>query len=445
MRRNATFRIIGDGKGSGTLIATKKLSDGRTLGVILTCAHVYRPRPVEQLKKPRAHFHKGELREGNILAVNWDNDLCVMAFFVPEEAIPRKIAAEYVKGGTGNLYVCGYGPNGTYVCHAGPVVGYNSMSWSGSDTKEVPADPLHPYVSSGKNQVYIRSAGNRRGDSGGGMFTSSGELAGVFWGGRGPHTYGTFSGTIRQFLIKKMPEEYSWAVEMCCDHRRSRPRTPQPPPVDLRPPVVTRPTPTPTPSQPQPRPKEPMPPMNPPPMQPPVAQDDHQELKDGIEQLKKRLDELAEHHEMIAGGIAGTPTKEDFAALVTRVEELGKKMEAGGGSGEVVIRMEPAGRFISPSYVDVSLLWALQQQSGVDHFVLIVDTGDATWERMSSEYETAKQAFPAIDLYDVASKGVKLKSLPQLVVVPVSGGEPTILYGTDAVSKKLQALSRGEF
>lgn len=505
-RRDSSCRVNGGGKGSGTLIAKKKHSNGRTVGVILTCAHVFDPMPWDKLKDARVtvqfRMDNDEVRLCQPLAVDWNNDLLVMAAYIHPDTPVTPVAVDYPDGGKGiDCYVCGYGPSGKYQCHIGPVVGYTSVSWEGGQRKTVPADRNMRFVSSGKNQIYVSSAGLRKGDSGGGMIDKDGRLVGVFWGGGGQNTYGTYCGTINKFLGNELPQAYQWA----CDPRYRRPvlvpvpqpqqpqqPTPQTPPPRVEPqhPEPQQPEPQ-QPEPQQPEPQQPTQPTQPTQPQQPAGptheqlHEDHKQILAHLESLLERTANLEmnqqgllEGQNTLAQALMQTPTKEDLAKieakvdgvnttvqqnltnLVTRIEGIeqgqvqlngamaqlqAKVNEAAGKDATVTLKVE-SGRYISPSYVDVSVLWALQQQTGIDHMVLITDTSADHWTtRMKGEYEAAKQKFPAIILYDVKSTGVRFKELPQLVVYPSKpGGEPVIVKGTDGVSKELQKITRDE-
>ena len=462
-RRDGTCRVVGGvkgagqgGGGSGALIAKRKLSSGKTIGVVLTVAHIFQPASWDVIKERRitAQFRHDDnhVRLGQPIAIDWNNDIMAVAFFVHPDTPVIPLATAPPEGGKGvECFVCGYGPDGSYQCHIGPVVGYTSVSWSGGSNKSVPAKTNHRYTSSGKNQIYVASSGLRKGDSGGPMVDDTGHLIGVFWGGGGSNTYGTYVGTLNTFA-SKFPTTYQWA----CPPKYRRPTrlvpvpTPrlQPPNVAPEPPVDTDP------------PATDQPPT-------PTSIGDHKAILANLKALQERLAKVEGSQQGLLGGqntiaeaLMKMPSKEDLAGIVSRIEAIGegqkqmtgamaqlqaKVNEAAGKDVSITLKVE-SGKFISPSYVDVSVLWALQQETGIDHMVLVTDTSADHWTtRMKGEYEAAKAAFPAIVVYDVKSSGVQFKQLPQLVIYPSKpGGETVIVKGTDRVSKGLQAVTRGE-
>jgi hypothetical protein len=502
-RRDSSCRLMtGTSAGSGTLIAKQTMSNGKTLGVIITCAHLYDPMPWEQLKNANltAHFlsDNNEARACQPLGVDWNNDLMALAAYVHEDQ-PVSPLTQDDGPIAGNVYLVGYGSSGKYQCHTGPFRGYTSMSWSGGTNKRVPASNGDRFVSTGKNQIFVSSPYSRPGDSGGGIINQRGETVGVFWGSDNESVYGTYSGTIKRFMQGSLPEAYQWA----CDPNYRQPRQPQAPqqpqqpqapqwstpqqPMQLNPPMnpcpPQQPSPQP-PQQPSPQPPTPQPPQQPtPPPQKPTPQPvpnselceslktDHATILQALADLAKRtgkLEEgqqgLLEGQDTLATAILNLPTKDELNAGLTSlsgkvdgntakidqvvggIEQLKTKLAEGGAPTELKLQVESS-RYISPSYVDVSVLWAVQQKTGIDHMVLITDTRADHWAgRMKSEYEAAKKVFPAIVIFDVQTKtGAQIRELPQLVIYSTNPKiAVTIVKGTDNVSKQLQALTRSE-
>ena len=245
-RRDSSCRLLTSGaKGSGTLIAKKKLKSGKTVGIIMSCAHMFDPAPWSQIKEAKiaAKFKQdGETRACQPLAIDWDNDILVLAAYVPDNNPVSPLAKDH-NDFDGEHYLVGYGSDGRYQVHTGPLRGFTSASWNGGKNKNVPANMSDRFISSGKNQIYIDSMYSRPGDSGGGILNSRGELMGVFWGSGNTSVYGTYAGTIKKFLSDKLPENYRWTV----DPNYSRPEPQQQPPPQKQT-ARTNPTPSPPPA-----------------------------------------------------------------------------------------------------------------------------------------------------------------------------------------------------
>jgi len=449
--RDASCRIFGTaGAGSGTLVAKRDFGE-QTVGLVMTCAHVFKHASSDDIREANVTCEfrndNGEVRKALPLAVDWDNDLAAIAVYVHPDTPTIPVAESHPAGGS-QVYLCGYGSDGKYQCFKGSVVGYTSFSWNGGSAKNIPSREGDRFTSSGKNQLYVASAGARKGDSGGGMIDSDGYLTGVFWGGKGDVIVGTYQGTLNRFMNKQLPQNFAWA----CDRRFQRPSTvdpgtTMPPPVKpIKPPTTTPPTTT--------------PPTTTPPVRPPRPNNDHGEILTRLERIEQKVDGLLEGQDTIAQALmplqtlpdSVTELKQTIVSVEQSVTQVNGAMaqlqakvsEATDRETTVTLRVE-SDRYISPSYVDVSVLWALQQQSGIDHMVLITDTSADHWQRMDGEYQAAKAKFPAITLFDVKSSGVNFKELPQLVIYPVQpGADPVIVKGTDLVSKQLQAIDRGE-
>jgi hypothetical protein len=463
-QRDPSCRIYADGVGSGTLIA-KHQDLGKTIGVVVTCAHIFNVNSIENLRKKDVvaqwRNDNNQVRAATVLCVDWSNDMCALAFEIHPDTPIRKIA-DKPPGKGEQLSVVGYGENGVFQMASAKVEGYSSASWVGRERKHVPARASDKFISKGKNQIYMATGGSRKGDSGGGIVNDRDELVGVFWGGSKDAMFGTYSGDVQQFLAT-VPSNFQWAV----DPRFRKPPKMVPVPTPGPGTVVKKPDP--------PKPVEKPPILDPKEVavDPPDSEidkntdkpDPHNEILDSLDALAKqladlkgRVDEVAGGQETIASAMMQSPTKGDLAKLAedmarigedvktsngTAMEALAAKFDENKDAGEVTLHIK-SDRFISPAYVDVSALWALQQKTGVDHMVLIVDTGSDSWQRMASEFEAARKKFAAIDLFDVATKKVKFKSLPQLVIYKTSGGgDPIILNGNDTVSKKLSDIARG--
>jgi len=473
-RRDATCSIkIGNNYGTGTCFAKKEVK-GKMVGLVITCAHFFDPTDWDTIKNAevKATFgYDNKTRSCQPLGVDWDHDLLALAVFVSESQPILPLAEQSPSGGEGvEVHLCGSGgKEHQYLCHTSTVKGYASVSWNGGEDKNVPAKEADKFKSAGHNQIYVSSL-KRQGDSGGGIVNEDNELVGVMWGGTRCDTYGTYAGRIRKFLSDELPSCYQW-TQWGCEPQCQ----PQYQPQIMCPPQYA-PQYAPQPQyqqQQQQMPQAQSPQMVPLPGVPgsgdpnggsgiPVPDQgptEHEEMTGKLDQIVSDVAELKAGHDAIAQALIAAPTKEDLEGITNRLDALGQgQSQLNGAMGELQTKVNElaakdatvtlsieSSRYISPSYVDVSVLWALQQKSGIDHMVLVTDTDADHWTRMQGEYEAAKEKFPAIILYDVRGKGMQFKELPQLVIYPTGdGAEPAIVKGTDGVAKVLQAITRGE-
>lgn len=128
--------------------------------------------------------------------------------------------------------------------------------------------------------------------------------------------------------------------------------------------------------------------------------------------------------------------------VITRLETLAKQVEqiAEQGLGEITLTVDTP-TFLEPDYVDMSLIWAQQKASGIHHVVLVADSSATSWNQLGQAYREARAKFPPLILYDVRSKNVVIKTLPQLVVYPKEG-EPNVLSGPQEIVDQLSKLAR---
>ena len=128
--------------------------------------------------------------------------------------------------------------------------------------------------------------------------------------------------------------------------------------------------------------------------------------------------------------------------IITRLDVLTAKVDAltERGPGEVNLTVDTP-TFLEPDYVDMSLIWAQQKASGVRHAVLVADTSAENWDQLGQAYTAARSKFPPLSLYDVRSKNIVVKTLPQLVVYPKEG-EPSVLSDPQQVVDELNKLAR---
>ena len=176
--------------GSGTLVEVS----GST-GTVLTNWHVVRThRDGISVKWP-----DGTTGKARVFAYDEAWDLAALSVPAPGSA-PVVIAASSPKLGD-RLTIAGYGPEGRYLEQTGPVSDYVSPTGK------------HP------RQFVEMKATARQGDSGGPMFTSSGELAGVLFGQARGTTVGPCSTRVRIFLREAKAGTTPATAAQCCDGR----------------------------------------------------------------------------------------------------------------------------------------------------------------------------------------------------------------------------------
>ncbi len=171
----AVARIIaldlkGASLGTGTLVA---VSD--THGLVVTNWHVVRDARGAIL----VLFPDGFASPATVLRTDRDWDLAALAIWRPR-ATPVAIAQEAPRPGDW-LAIAGYG-QGAYRTVKGICTQY-----------------LAPKLNLPRELVELRAAA-RQGDSGGPIFNSRGELAGVLFGSGGSETMGSYCGRVREFL-----------------------------------------------------------------------------------------------------------------------------------------------------------------------------------------------------------------------------------------------------
>jgi S1-C subfamily serine protease len=172
------FNYLPDGStniGSGTLV---DVADGRSRGLILTCAHLF----TEGLGRVVVQFPDGHSHGALVISQDAQADLAALEISNPQaEAASVAIDVE----SNANLTACGFGPSGEYRCIAGRAIGY----------------------SEGPGQQSLRMSGAvRSGDSGGGVFDGQGRLVAVVWGETSGVTYASTGQPLRQFLSRLLPQ-----------------------------------------------------------------------------------------------------------------------------------------------------------------------------------------------------------------------------------------------
>jgi len=171
----AVVRVVsperdGASLGSGTLIDVSE-----SHGLVLTNWHVVKDAAGNVI----VSFPDGFQSPGYVLKMDRDWDLAAVAIWRPRVA-PVPIAKDAPRPGE-MLTIAGYGA-GNYRAISGPCTEYLSPG------------PNLPY------EIVELHAAARHGDSGGPIFNSRGELAGVLFGEGGGDTSGTFCGRVRVFL-----------------------------------------------------------------------------------------------------------------------------------------------------------------------------------------------------------------------------------------------------
>lgn len=183
----AVARIVapGDGSisyGSGTLVYA-----GDRMGVVVTNWHV-----INEATGPiSVHFPDGFYSLGTVQNIDRDWDLALIAIRKPN-ASPVALAEKAPQPGE-VLTIAGYG--------SGP---YRAAS--GACTQYVAPGLEFPY------EMVEVAVSARQGDSGGPIFNSRGELAGVLFGEGQGRTSGSYCGRVRWFLASVVPSMNERAV-----------------------------------------------------------------------------------------------------------------------------------------------------------------------------------------------------------------------------------------
>ncbi len=172
----AVVRVIvpepgGASLGSGTLVDANDES-----GLVVTNWHVVK----DARQGVMVVFPDGFQSMGRVLRMDNDWDLAGVLIKRPTAA-PVKLASEPPQIGE-PLTIAGYG-GGSY------------RSQTGRCTQYLAPSLRHPF------EIVECAAAARQGDSGGPIFNSRGELAGVLFGEGGGRTSGTYCGRVHQFLV----------------------------------------------------------------------------------------------------------------------------------------------------------------------------------------------------------------------------------------------------
>jgi hypothetical protein len=160
---------VGDGTtGSGTLIEVTE-----SAGLVLTCSHLF-DCSAEGIV---VTFPGGGRFAARLVERDRAHDLAALVIARP----PLSPIAVNDDAPSGSLTACGFGPQGTFGCVNGKVVGQATA------------------VGATYPSLTMRGA-VRPGDSGGGVLNVAGHLVGVIWGQRDGLTYATCGQPLREFL-----------------------------------------------------------------------------------------------------------------------------------------------------------------------------------------------------------------------------------------------------
>jgi hypothetical protein len=161
--------------GSGTLVYANE-----QYGLVVTNWHVIN----EATGQISVHFPDGFYSLGTVLRVDRDWDLAAVVIRKPN-ALPVRLAPAAPRPGE-TLTIAGYG-SGNYRAASGPCTQYVAPGTT------FPFEMVEVAVSA------------RQGDSGGPIFNSRGELAGVLFGEGQGRTSGSYCGRVRWFLSNLVP------------------------------------------------------------------------------------------------------------------------------------------------------------------------------------------------------------------------------------------------
>jgi hypothetical protein len=172
VRSDAHCRIsLADGTlGSGTLIDRNE-----SVGLVLTCAHLFEGCPSQIV----VSFPRGGKFGARLIEIDRANDLVALTIRRPEVA-PLTVAEGEPAG---VLTACGFGPSGVFRAIQGRITG-----------QALAAGAAYPSTT--------MCGAVRPGDSGGAILNTRGQLAGVVWGQRDGQTYSTCGRAVHEFLAK---------------------------------------------------------------------------------------------------------------------------------------------------------------------------------------------------------------------------------------------------
>lgn len=166
------------------------------------------------------------------------------------------------------------------------------------------------------------------------------------------------------------------------------------------------------------------------------------DYKDELAGIATKLLKIEGALSNIEGGGDTTGIGSRLSAISSTLNELELKMSglAEPGPGEIKLTVDTP-TFLSPDYVDMSLIWAQQKSSGIHHAVLVVNTSDPSWTKLKPIYEAARSKFAPLSVFDVHSQNVTVTQLPQLVLYPKEG-DPRVVNDPGVVVEELSKLAR---
>ncbi len=177
---SAVARVVAPGRGSVSYGSGTLVYADETRGVVVTNWHV-----VNEATGPvSVHFPDGFYSLGTVQMIDRDWDLAAILIRKPN-AQPVPIADRPPRPGE-TLTIAGYGA-GQYRAASGPCTQYVAPGL------KFPFEMVEVAVSA------------RQGDSGGPIFNSRGELAGVLFGEGNGRTSGSYCGRVRWFLTSVVP------------------------------------------------------------------------------------------------------------------------------------------------------------------------------------------------------------------------------------------------
>jgi hypothetical protein len=160
---------VADGSaGSGTLVRRTS-----SLGLVLTCSHLFD----NATGRIIVSFNNGQRFAARLIERDRAHDLAALLIRRPD-AEPIAVSDEEPAG---VLAACGYGPDGQLRCFRGNVTGQATAAGAVFRSLTI-------------------AGAARPGDSGGGVFNTSGQFVGVVWGQRDGLTYATCGRPVREFL-----------------------------------------------------------------------------------------------------------------------------------------------------------------------------------------------------------------------------------------------------
>jgi hypothetical protein len=177
----AVVRVVADEQGATSLGSGTLVDVRENFGLVMTNWHV-----VRDARGPiQVHFPGGFTSQARVLKMDNDWDLAALVIWRPP-VDPVPIAVKAPQPGD-QLTICGYGP-GIYRAVTGRCTQYYA-----------PQTHL-------PQQMVELDVEARQGDSGGPIFNSRGELAGVLFGAGKGTTMGSFGGRVDDFLASLAPD-----------------------------------------------------------------------------------------------------------------------------------------------------------------------------------------------------------------------------------------------